>query len=459
MVEYVPEPFRIKMVEPIKLLDRTAREEALQQAGYNVFGLRSEDVYIDLLTDSGTAAMSQNQWAAMMQADEAYAGARSFHRLKTVIDEIFGKKHFVPTHQGRAAENILARVLIKPGQVIPSNMHFDTTEGNIRARGGVPVNSVRKEAYDPGLRMPFKGDMDIEDLDELIQDTDAANIPFGMLTITNNAGGGQPVSMQNIKAVAETYHKYDIPFFIDACRYAENAYFIKLREPGYENKPMLEIAQEMFSLADGVIMSAKKDGIVNIGGFLALNDDAIFEQVRNELIMSEGFPTYGGLAGRDLDAMAVGLKEALEEDYLEYRLAQTNYLGERLLEIGVPIIEPPGAHAIYIDAASFLTHIPRAELPGQALSLALYLEGGIRSVEIGTVAFGYIDEDSGETVYPDLEMVRMALPRRVYTQSHMDYIVAILAEIKANRKTIKGYHITYQPKLMRHFTAQFEPLG
>ncbi|MCH7663457.1 MAG: tryptophanase [Chloroflexi bacterium] len=459
MADYVPEPFRIKMVEPIKLLGRAAREDALQQAGYNVFGLRSEDVYIDLLTDSGTAAMSHNQWAAMMQADEAYAGARSFHRLKAVIDEIFGKKHFVPTHQGRAAENILTNVLLKPGQVVPSNMHFDTTEGNIRARGGTPVNKIRKEAYNPGLRIPFKGDMDIEELDELIQETDAENIPFGMLTITNNAGGGQPVSMQNIRSVAETYHKYDIPFFIDACRYAENAYFIKLREPGYNNKPILEIAQEMFSQADGVLMSAKKDGIVNIGGFLALNDDAIFEQVRNELIIREGFPTYGGLAGRDLDAMAVGLKEALEDDYLAYRLAQTNYLGERLLEIGVPIIEPPGAHAIYIDAASFLAHIPREELPGQALSLALYLKGGIRSVEIGTVAFGYIDENSGETVYPDLEMVRMALPRRVYTQSHMDCIVDIFAEIKADRKKIRGYRITYQPKMMRHFTAKFEPLG
>ena len=458
MPEYVPEPFRIKMVEPIKLLDREDREQALKQAGYNVFGLRSEDVYIDLLTDSGTGAMSHNQWAAIMQGDEAYAGARSFHRLKAVIDEIFVMKHFVPTHQGRAGENILTNVLLESGQVVPSNMHFDTTEGNIRARGGKPINMVRKEAFEPGLRLPFKGDMDIEELDDLIQETDAKNIPFGMITITNNAGGGQPVSLQNIRAVAETYHKYDIPFFIDASRYAENAYFIKLREPGYEDKTTLEIAQEIFALADGVTMSAKKDGIVNIGGFLALNDDAVFEQVRNELIIREGFPTYGGLAGRDLDAMAVGFKEALDEDYLAYRLAQTNYLGEKLLEIGVPIIEPPGAHAIYIDAASFLSHIPREELPGQALSLEIYLQGGIRSVEIGTVAFGHVDEESGETIYPDLEMVRMALPRRVYTQSHLDYIADILANINDMRDEIEGYRITYQPKLMRHFTAQFEPL-
>lgn len=459
MPKYVPEPFRIKMVEPIQLLDREAREQALIQAGYNVFGLHSEDVYIDLLTDSGTGAMSHNQWAAIMQADEAYAGARSFHRLKTVIDEIFGMKHFVPTHQGRAAENILTTVLLKPGQLVPSNMHFDTTEGNIRARGGIPINKVRKEAFEPGLRLPFKGDMDIEELDDFILETDPKNIPFGMITITNNAGGGQPVSMESIKATAETYHKYDIPFIIDACRYAENAYFIKLREPKYEAKSALEISQEIFSLADGVTMSAKKDGIVNIGGFLAINDDKVFEQVRNELIIREGFPTYGGLAGRDLDAMAVGLKEALDEDYLAYRLAQTNYLGEKLLEIGVPIIEPPGAHAIYIDAAGFLPHIPREELPGQALSLELYLQGGIRSVEIGTVAFGYIDEESRETVYPDLEMVRLALPRRVYTQSHLDYVVNILAKINDKREQIKGYRITYQPKLMRHFTAQFEPLG
>lgn len=459
MPEYVPEPFRIKMVEPIKLLDREAREQALKQAGYNVFGLRSEDVYIDLLTDSGTGAMSHHQWSAMMQADEAYAGARSFHRLKSVIDEIFGQKHFVPTHQGRAAENILTTVLLKPGQMVPSNMHFDTTEGNIRARGGTPINLVCKEAFDTSLRLPFKGDMDIEALDKFIQKTDPKNIPFGMITITNNAGGGQPVSMESIKATAETYHKYDIPFIIDACRYAENAYFIKLREPGYEKKSALEIAQEIFSLADGVTMSAKKDAIVNIGGFLAINDDEVFEQVRNELIIREGFPTYGGLAGRDLEAMAVGLKEALDEEYLAYRLAQTNYLGEKILALEIPIIEPPGAHAIYIDAAGFLPHIPREELPGQALSIEMYLQGGIRSVEIGTVAFGYIDEESGETIYPDLEMVRMALPRRVYTQSHLDYVVDILAKISNRREQIRGYRITYQPKLMRHFTAKFEPLG
>ncbi|MDH5505931.1 MAG: tryptophanase [Anaerolineae bacterium] len=458
MPDYVPEPFRIKMVEPIRLIDKEARKNAIQEAGYNVFGLRSEDVYIDFMTDSGTSAMSQAQWAAMMEGDEAYAGARSYYRFKAALDEIFGFKHFVPTHQGRAAENILTSILLKPGQSVPSNMHFDTTEGNIRARGGLPVNLIRKEAYDPGMQIPFKGDMDIEELDAFIQETGVENIPFGMITITNNAGGGQPVSMANLRAVAETYRKYKIPFFIDACRFAENAYFIKLREPGYADKSPLEIAQDIFALADGATMSAKKDGIANIGGFLAMNDDKLFEAARNELILREGFATYGGLAGRDLDAIAVGLKEALQEDYLAYRLAQTAYLGNRLLEIGIPIIEPPGAHAIYINAAELLPHIPREELPGQALSLALYIEGGIRAVELGTVAFGFPDPESGEMVYPPLEMVRMAIPRRVYTQSHMDYVVDTMARIAEARNSMGGYRITYAPELMRHFTAQFEPI-
>jgi len=459
MAKYIPEPFKIKMVEPIRLISREERKAALQAAGYNVFGLRSEDVYIDLMTDSGTSAMSQDQWAAMMQGDESYAGARSFYRLKQVMDEIFGFRHFVPTHQGRAAENILATLFVKPGQYIPSNMHFDTTEGNIRARGGRPTNLVIDEAYDPAARVPFKGNMDIQKLRNFIEEHGRQNIPLGMITITNNAGGGQPVSMKNLRETAETYKAYGIPFFIDACRFAENAYFIKLREPGYEQKSPLEIAKEIFSLADGATMSAKKDGIVNIGGFLALNDSDLFEHVRNELIMREGFPTYGGLAGRDLDAMAVGFKEALQIPYLEYRLAQTTYLGDRLLESGIQIIEPPGAHAIYIDAAKLLPHIPQRELPGQALSLALYLEGGIRAVELGTVAFGYIDPDTGQEVFPKLDLVRMAIPRRVYTQSHMDYVVNILKLIAEKAESFQGYRISYQPKLLRHFTAKFEPLG
>ena len=459
MAKHIPEPFKIKMVEPIRLISRQEREKALKEAGYNVFGLRAEDVYIDFMTDSGTSAMSQEQWAAIMQGDESYAGARSYFRLKQVMDEIFGFRFFVPTHQGRAAENILANLMIKPGQYIPSNMHFDTTEGNIRARGGRPTNLVIDEAYDPTARVPFKGNMDLNKLRTFIEAQGPQNIPLGMITITNNAGGGQPVSMENLRKTAEIYQSYGIPFFIDACRFAENAYFIKLREPGYEDKTPLEIAQEIFSLADGATMSAKKDGIVNIGGFLALNDEQLFQDVRNELIMREGFPTYGGLAGRDLDAMAVGFKEALQVPYLEYRLGQTTYLGERLLESGIQIIEPPGAHAIYLDAMKLLPHIPQRELPGQALSIALYLEGGIRAVELGTVAFGFHDPDTGQEVFPKLDLVRMAIPRRVYTQSHMDYVVDVLKSITEKSATIGGYRISYQPRLLRHFTAKFEPLA
>jgi tryptophanase len=459
MPKYIPEPFRIKMVEPIRLISPEERLQALKEAGYNIFGLRSEDVYLDFLTDSGTAAMSQEQWSAIMLGDESYAGARSYYHLKEVVEEIFGFKHFVPTHQGRAAENILSNILISPGQYVPSNMHFDTTEGNIRARGGRPTNLIIDEAYDPAKRVDFKGNMDITKLRNFIEEVGVENIPIGMITITNNAGGGQPVSMENLRQVSQVYKEYNIPFFIDACRFAENAYFIKLREPGYQDKTPLEISQETFALADGVTMSAKKDGIVNIGGFLAMNDAELFQTVRNELIMREGFPTYGGLAGRDLDAMAVGFKEALEVPYLDYRLGQTTYLGERLLEIGVPIIEPPGAHAIYVDAMKLLPHIPQTQLPGQALSLGLYHMGGIRAAELGTVAFGYTDPDTGEEVLPKLDLVRMAIPRRVYTQSHLDYTVDVFKEIIENKKTIKGFKISYQPRLLRHFTARFEPLN
>ncbi len=398
--------------------------------------------------------MSQAQWAAMLQADEAYAGARSYFHLKETMEEIFGFEHFVPTHQGRAAENILCAVLLKPGQSIPSNMHFDTTEGNIRAHGGAPVNLVNQAAYDPAAKLDFKGDMDIEALEKWIEATGAENIPFGMITITNNAGGGQPVSMANLKAVSKLYRKHGIPFFIDACRYAENAYFIKLREKGYADKTPLEIAQEIFSLADGATMSAKKDGLVNMGGFLALNDDRLFEKVKAELILREGFPTYGGLSGRDLDALAVGLKEALQEDYLAYRLSQAEYLASRLRDAGIPILEPPGAHAIYLDAVGLLPHLGRPQLPGEALAVALYLEGAIRGVELGTVAFGSIED--GRWVYPALELVRLAIPRRVYTQSHLDYVADVLIAIKDRADKIKGIKMTYAPELMRHFTAQFE---
>ncbi|MCJ7657996.1 MAG: tryptophanase [Anaerolineales bacterium] len=453
-----PEPFRIKTVEPIKLINRNLRKNVLVEAGYNAFNIRAEDIYIDFMTDSGTSAMSQDQWSAIMKGDESYAGARSYYRLAEVMERIFGFRYFVPTHQGRAAENILCTLLVTGGQFVPSDMHFDTTEANIRARGGLPINLVINEANDPTNRHPFKGNLDIEKLRSFIESVGVENIPIGMITITNNAGGGQPVSFENLTSVAKTYKDFGIPFFIDACRYAENAYFIKLREPGFENKSILEIAREVFALADGATMSAKKDGLVNIGGFLAMNDERLYQKVRNELILREGFPTYGGLAGRDLDAMAVGLMEGLDEDYLSYRLGQTNYLASRLLSLDIPIVEPPGGHAVYIDAGRLLTHIPQREFPGQALAVALYQEGGIRAIEIGSVMFAHKDPKTGELVYPELELVRLAIPRRVYTQSHLDYVVEILAKIMSMRDTLTGYKITYEPDLLRHFTARFEPL-
>jgi tryptophanase len=448
MPRTIIEPFRIKSVEPIRRTTRAQREQLLQAAHYNLFLLPADDVLIDLLTDSGTGAMSTHQWAAIMEGDESYAGSRSFERFRSSVQDIFGYSHVIPTHQGRAAERILFSVMCRKGDVVPNNTHFDTTRANIEYVGAEAVDLVIPEGRQPSVKHPFKGNMDVAALDALIQKTGRERVPLVLLTVTNNSGGGQPVSMENVKAVSALCRQHRIPLYFDACRFAENSYFIKLREPGYENKSPKEIAQEMFRHGDGCTMSAKKDGMANIGGFLCTNDDALAQREKNLLILTEGYTTYGGLAGRDLEAIAVGVQEALQPDYLEYRLASTAYLGDHIADAGVPIVQPPGGHAIYIDARAFLPHIPPEYFPAVALANELYLEGGIRSVEIGTLMFREAAK---------MDLVRLAIPRRVYTQSHIDYTVEIILEVWKNREKIQGMKLTYEAPFLRHFTAKLEP--
>jgi len=451
------EPFKIKSVEPIRFTTEEQREEIMKRAFYNMFLIHADDVLIDLLTDSGTAAMSAKQWAGMMEGDESYAGARSFYRFESKVKELTGFTHVIPTHQGRASERILFSLVGGKGKYVPNNTHFDTTRANVEFSGAEAVDLPAEEGKDPDRVADFKGNIDTRALEELINRVGPKNVPLCMITVTNNSGGGQPVSMQNIRETKAICSRYGIPLFLDACRFAENAYFIKKREPGYESLPVKSIVQEMFSYADGATMSAKKDAIVNMGGFLAMNDGDLAAEARNMLIMTEGFPTYGGLAGRDLEAIAQGLDEVIDEHYLQYRLRSVEYLGERLTAAGVPILQPPGGHAIYVNAKKFLSHIPSEQYPGQSLVAELFRLGGVRSVEIGSVMFGKYDQ-AGNLIPARMELVRLAMPRRVYTQSHVDYVVEVVVESFARKNRLKGYRIIEEAPILRHFTAKFEPL-
>lgn len=458
-MKFPAEPFKIKVVEPIQDTTREERTRLIREAGYNVFAIPAEKILIDLLTDSGTSAMSDNQWAGMMIGDESYAGSRNYYHFKETVKKIFGFKNVIPTHQGRVAENLLFSVMVKEGDVVPNNIHFDTTRANVEHQGGRALDLVIDEGLDPDLEHPFKGNMDPEKLRDTILKYGKERIPLVMLTITNNSGGGQPVSMENIRQVRRIVDEFGIPLFFDACRFAENCYFIKQRERGYAQKGIIDIARELFSYGDGCTMSAKKDGLVNMGGFLAMDDDRIARKVTNLLILIEGFPTYGGLSGRDLEAVARGLEEVLQEDYLHYRVSQVKYLGELLQEAGVPIVKPVGGHAVYLNAKEFLPHIPQNQFPAQALTVALYREAGIRAGEIGSLMFAHKDPDTGEMVYPDLELVRLAIPRRVYTTQHINYVAESILQIHQHRESIRGMRIVYEAPVLRHFTARLEEIA
>ncbi len=456
--KHPPEPFRIKMIEPISIVSKEEREEILKRARFNVFKIKAAEIYIDLLTDSGTGAMSDHQWAAVFRGDESYAGARSYFRLEEIVSEITGKKHIIPVHQGRVAENLFFSSIIKKGDFVPNNTHFDTTRANVTHKGGIAVDLPCKEASQD-IDFPFKGNIDTSRLEEFIQEHGTEKIPVVFLTVTNNSRGGLPVSMKNIAETSKICRKYGVLFFFDCARYAENAYFIKTSEPGYENRTIKEIAQEMFSYVDGALMSSKKDGLANMGGFVALNDDEIANKITELMIVIEGFSTYGGMSGRDIEAVAAGLKEALNEDYLAYRVGQIRYFGEVLEQAGAPIIKPTGGHAIFIDAGKMLPHIPPEHFPGQALAVELYREGAIRGVEIGTLMFGEKDPVTGETKNAPQELVRLAVPRRVYTVSHLNYVADVVAKIAARKESLRGFRITHEAKYLRHFTIELEQLS
>ena len=458
--EIIIEPFKIKSVQSIKMNTASERLDILKKASFNLFKIDSRDVIIDLLTDSGTGAMSSEQWAGIMRGDESYAGSPSFSFFESTIQDIFGYEHVIPTHQGRAAERILFSIMCKKGDIVPSNAHFDTTRANIEFQGAEALDLIPDNFLDTQLEHPFKGDMDVKKLEVLLNKNakNLSKIPLIMMTITNNSGGGQPVSMKNIREVSEVAKKYNIPFYIDACRFSENAYFIKQRDEKYKDVSIEKIVKEMFSYADGCTMSAKKDGIANIGGFLCTNNEELAIKKKNLLILTEGFPTYGGLAGRDLEAIAIGLKESVDVDYLQYRITSTAYLGRKISEAGVPIMQPPGGHAIYIDAKLFLPHLKVSEYPGQALACQLYVEGGIRTSEIGSFMFGKFDQTTGKEIYADKELVRLAIPRRTYTQSHIDYVVDKIIDTYNKKDAIKGLKITKQPEFLRHFTASLKQI-
>ncbi|MBD3386842.1 tryptophanase [candidate division KSB1 bacterium] len=457
-MDFPAEPFRIKVVEPLKKTNRAEREALILRAGLNVFNLPADGIYVDLLTDSGTSAMSDNQWAGLMLGDESYAGSRNYQNFENSIKELFGFKHIIPTHQGRSAEHLLFSILLDQKKIVPNNIHFDTTRANVLHQGAKPVDLVIDEGLDPNHSHLFKGNMDLEKLEDLITSAGPDRIPVVMMTVTNNSGGGQPVSMENIRQVSEITRRHNIRFFLDACRFAENCYFIKEREEGYGSKSIREIAKELFSYADGCTMSAKKDGLVNIGGFLAMNDASLAGDVSNLLILVEGFPTYGGLAGRDLEAIARGLEEVVDEDYLAFRIGQVRYLADLLKKAGVPLLQPTGGHAVYLNAREFLPHIPQSQFPAQALTVALYRHAGIRAVEVGSLMFGEKDKDTGEERYPELEMVRLAIPRRVYTSMHMKYVAESIVHLYQERKSIKGLRLIYEAPILRHFTAKLEDI-